>query len=153
MATEEMDPHIFVAVLVHSQMYGAKGAPSNLLLDQVLVDTMLGGSVILAVAVLGPRVERFLQGLSAEKRVIEEGFEGNGPLHGGCGKERVCDAVGDCGMRGSTWLACELWSGVTAGGASVATTQGAGGDAHVLDRDGAGYVSMCGNVQRDVLRL
>jgi hypothetical protein len=42
-------------------MHCSKRAPANLLLDQVLVDAVLGGPVILAVAVLGARVERFLR--------------------------------------------------------------------------------------------
>ena len=55
-------PHIFLAILVDSQVDSAKGAAADLLLDQVLVDAVLGGAVILAVAVLGARVERFLLG-------------------------------------------------------------------------------------------
>jgi hypothetical protein len=47
-----LDPHIFLAVLVYGQMYCAKRAPSNLLLDQVLIDAVLRRSIILAVAVL-----------------------------------------------------------------------------------------------------
>ena len=53
-------PHIFLAILVDGQVDGAEGAAADLLLDQVLVDAVLGGAVILAVAVLGARVERFL---------------------------------------------------------------------------------------------
>jgi uncharacterized protein YfaQ (DUF2300 family) len=60
MVPEEVDPHIFVAVLVHSQMHSSKGTPPNLLLDEVLVDAVLSGSVIHAVAILGARIERFL---------------------------------------------------------------------------------------------
>ena len=55
-------PHIFLAILVDGQVDGAEGAAADLLLDQVLVDAVLGGAVILAVAVLGARVERFLLG-------------------------------------------------------------------------------------------
>ena len=55
-------PHIFLAILVDCQVDGAEGAAADLLLDQVLVDAVLGGAVILAVAVLGARVERFLLG-------------------------------------------------------------------------------------------
>jgi len=55
-------PHIFLAVLIDSQVDSAEGAAADLLLDQVLVDAVLGGAVILAVAVLGARVERFLLG-------------------------------------------------------------------------------------------
>lgn len=41
-------------------MNGAKGAAPNLLLDDVLVDAMLGGSVILAGRILGACIECFL---------------------------------------------------------------------------------------------
>lgn len=51
-----------MAILVDSQVDSAEGAAADLLLDQVLVDAVLGGAVILAVAVLGARVERFLLG-------------------------------------------------------------------------------------------
>ena len=51
-----------MAILVDSQVDSAEGAAADLLLDQVLVDAVLGGAVILAVAILGARVERFLLG-------------------------------------------------------------------------------------------
>jgi hypothetical protein len=41
-----------LAVLVYGQMYCAKRAPSDLLLDQVLIDAVLRRPIILAVAVL-----------------------------------------------------------------------------------------------------
>jgi hypothetical protein len=41
-------------------MDGAKRPPANLLAHQVLVDAVLGGAVIFAVAVLGARIEGFL---------------------------------------------------------------------------------------------
>jgi hypothetical protein len=50
-----------VAILVDGEVDGAKGAAANLLLDQVLVDAVLGGAVILAVAVLGAGIEGFLR--------------------------------------------------------------------------------------------
>jgi hypothetical protein len=65
---DEVDPHIFLPVLVHSQMHCAKRPPSNLLLYQVLVDAVLGGAIILAVAVLGPGIEGFLAVVSPEYR-------------------------------------------------------------------------------------
>jgi hypothetical protein len=55
-----MDPHIFLAVLVHGEVDRPKRPPADLLLDKILVDAVLGGAVILAVAVLGPRIECFL---------------------------------------------------------------------------------------------
>lgn len=58
-------PHIFVAILVCSEMDSAEGPPTDLLLDQILIDTVLGAAVILAVTVLGPRIERFLGSVSA----------------------------------------------------------------------------------------
>lgn len=51
---------ILLAVLVDGEVDGAEGAPANLLLDQVLVDAVLGAAVILAVAVLGAGIEGFL---------------------------------------------------------------------------------------------
>lgn len=53
---------VLLAILVDSEVDGAERAAANLLLDQVLVDAVLGGAVILAVAVLGARIERFLGG-------------------------------------------------------------------------------------------
>ena len=66
MVPEEVDPHIFFAVLIDCQMYSSKGTPPNLLLNKVLVNAVLGGSVILAVAVLGAGIEGFLELWSAE---------------------------------------------------------------------------------------
>jgi hypothetical protein len=43
---------------------GAKRAPPNLLLHQILVDAVLGGAVILAVTVLRARIQRFLGAVS-----------------------------------------------------------------------------------------
>lgn len=53
--------HIFLAILVHGEMHRAKRPPANLLLHQILVDAVLGRAIIFAVAVLGPRIERFLR--------------------------------------------------------------------------------------------
>jgi hypothetical protein len=58
---ESWCPHIFLTVLVDGEVDSSKGAATNLLLDQVLVDAVLGAAVILAVAVLGARIERFLR--------------------------------------------------------------------------------------------
>jgi len=54
-----------VAVLVLGEVDGAKGAAANLLLHQILVDAVLGGAVILAVAVLGSGIEGFLRRVRA----------------------------------------------------------------------------------------
>ena len=56
----ELFDGIFLAVLVDGEVDCAEGASANLLLDQVLVDAVLGGAVIFAVAVLGARIEGFL---------------------------------------------------------------------------------------------
>ena len=58
-----MDPHIFLAILIHGEVDSPKRPPADLLLDEILVDAVLCGAVILAVAVLGPRIERFLCGV------------------------------------------------------------------------------------------
>ena len=56
--------HIFIVILVDSQMYRAKRSPSNLLLYQILVDSVLCGAVVFAVAVLGAGIEGGLQASS-----------------------------------------------------------------------------------------
>jgi hypothetical protein len=67
-----LGPHIFFAILVHGQMHCSKRSPPNLLLYQVLVDAVLGGAIILTVAVLGPRVECFLRAnVSAKSRTLK----------------------------------------------------------------------------------
>lgn len=53
---------ILQAILVDGEVDGAERASPNLLLDQVLIDAVLGGAVIFAVAVLGARIEGFLGG-------------------------------------------------------------------------------------------
>ena len=55
-----MGPHIFLAILVDGKMHGSKRPAADLLLHQILVDAVLGSAVVLAVAVLGPCIERFL---------------------------------------------------------------------------------------------
>lgn len=57
---EEKRAHIFVSILINREMNGTKGAPANLLLDDVLVDPMLCRTVILTRSVLRTRVESFL---------------------------------------------------------------------------------------------
>ena len=48
-------------ILIHCQVDGAKGASPNLLINYVLVDAVLGGAIVFAVAVLGSRVQRLLR--------------------------------------------------------------------------------------------
>lgn len=55
---------VLLAILVDGEVDGAKGATANLLLDQVLVDAVLGGAVVFAVAVLGAGIEGFLAPLA-----------------------------------------------------------------------------------------
>ncbi len=54
------DAHIFTAILIHRHMNSPKRAPPNFLLDQVLVDAMLGNTIVLAVGILGAGIESFL---------------------------------------------------------------------------------------------
>ena len=49
-----------LAKLVDSQMDGAEGASTNLLLYQILVYAMFCSAVVTAVAVFGAGIERFL---------------------------------------------------------------------------------------------
>ena len=50
--------HIFDALVIHRQMDGPEGTPSNLLLDHILVDAVDGGTVAVLVRVLGSRMQR-----------------------------------------------------------------------------------------------
>ena len=50
----------FFAILINGKVDCAKGASPNLLLDDVLVDAMLSGTVIFAGDVLGVSIQRFL---------------------------------------------------------------------------------------------
>lgn len=43
----EVDPHIFLAVLVDGEVDGAERTSPNLLLDEVLIDAVLRGAVVL----------------------------------------------------------------------------------------------------------
>ena len=72
---------VFLAILVDGEVDGAKGAAANLLLDQVLVDAVLGGAVIFAVAVLGAGIAGFLAWLTTK-------------LDGKLGPRRYLDASG-----------------------------------------------------------
>lgn len=62
--SEGWSPHIFVAILVNSEVDGTKRATADLLLHQILVDSVLCAAVIFAVAVLRPCIERFLGAVS-----------------------------------------------------------------------------------------
>ena len=50
----------FGAVLIHGEMYGAKGTSTDLLLDDILIDSMFPLTVVGRVGNLGPSVARFL---------------------------------------------------------------------------------------------
>lgn len=54
-----------MAILVLGEVDGTERAPSNLLLYQILVDTVLCRTVIFAVAVLGAGIESFLVAVRA----------------------------------------------------------------------------------------
>ena len=49
--------HIFIAMLVHCQVDCTKGSSPYLLLDDILIDTVDGRSIIFAVRVLGASVQ------------------------------------------------------------------------------------------------
>lgn len=46
-----------MAILIDREMYSAKGSATNFLLDYVLIDTMLGGTIVLTCDVLGMGVQ------------------------------------------------------------------------------------------------
>ena len=50
----------FGAVLIHGEMYGAKGASTDLLLDDILIDSMFPLTVVVGVGDVGTSVARFL---------------------------------------------------------------------------------------------
>lgn len=52
--------HIFLSVLIYRKVYRAERAATNLLLYQVLIDTMLGGTIIFTVTVLRTCIACFL---------------------------------------------------------------------------------------------
>ncbi len=54
-----MNAHIFLPVLIHRKMHGSKRAPSDFILDYVLIDTMLGLPILLVIRILRMRIERF----------------------------------------------------------------------------------------------
>jgi hypothetical protein len=58
----------FISELVNCQVDEAKGASTNLLFDEVLVDPVLGSAIILAVAVLGSRIQSLLHRRSRQKQ-------------------------------------------------------------------------------------
>lgn len=53
------EAHIFGPILVNSQMYGAEGTSSNLILDYVLIDMMLPPAIVLVVRVFGSCIQCF----------------------------------------------------------------------------------------------
>lgn len=55
-----METYIFITILVRSQVNGPERSPPNLLSNHILVDTMLGRSIILAGRILRAGVQRFL---------------------------------------------------------------------------------------------
>jgi hypothetical protein len=61
-------------------MYCPERPAANLLLHQILVDAMFGGAIILAVAVLGSCIERFLQ--QPRQSRLAEGSQEKGMLVG-----------------------------------------------------------------------
>jgi hypothetical protein len=55
------DPsYIFLAILVDSQVYGAKRASSNFFLDDILVYPMLPTSIVFVICILGLCIQCFL---------------------------------------------------------------------------------------------
>ena len=94
---------ILLAILVDGQVDGAERAAPDLLLDQVLVDAVLGGAVIFAVAVLGARIERFLGGQTSYEIVCRSSL----PSLVSCSR-RLGGGVGaGSGMRALTWPICQ----------------------------------------------
>lgn len=73
--------HEFLAILVYCEMNSPKRTPSNLILDYVLIDTMLGLAIFLVVYIFGSRIQRLfnfpvLRGLSTV--VSERALVGRG---------------------------------------------------------------------------
>lgn len=56
----EVNSHIFIAKLVRGEVNSSEGPPTNLLSDYILVDTMLGGTIVLAGGIFGAGVQCFL---------------------------------------------------------------------------------------------
>lgn len=54
------EPHIFVSKLINSNMHGAKRTATNLLFDDILVNSVLSSAIILAESILRSSIERFL---------------------------------------------------------------------------------------------
>ena len=55
-------------ILVHGQVDGAEAAAPNLLLDDILIYPVHGGTVIVAAAIVGTRIEGFLDGVATRRR-------------------------------------------------------------------------------------
>lgn len=55
-------------ILVHGQVNGAEAAAANFLLDNILVYSVHGGAVIVAAAIVGTRIEGFLDGVATRRR-------------------------------------------------------------------------------------
>lgn len=56
----ESNSHIFIAKLVRGEVDSSERSATNLLLDYILIDTMLGGTIILAGGIFGAGVQCFL---------------------------------------------------------------------------------------------
>jgi hypothetical protein len=52
--------HVFLAVLIHSQMDSSERASSNFVLDNVLIDMVLSLAIFFIIHVLGSRIQCFL---------------------------------------------------------------------------------------------
>jgi hypothetical protein len=57
-AEESWEAHIFLSVLIHSQMDCTEATSTYLLLDNVLIDAMYGTPIVVAAAVMRSRIER-----------------------------------------------------------------------------------------------
>lgn len=54
------EAHIFVSILIHCQMHRSEASSANLLLNDVLVDSVKSAPIVVATAVMGSRIEGFL---------------------------------------------------------------------------------------------
>lgn len=62
-------------ILVHGQVNGAEATATNLLLDNILVYSVHGGTVVVAAAIVGTGIEGFLDSVAARRRsaVVSDG--------------------------------------------------------------------------------
>lgn len=149
---------VLLAILVDGEVDGAKGAAADLLLDQVLVDAVLGGAVILAVAVLGARIEGFLAGSMSTQcphNVHTTSTQAPRALRGvsaGSYARTLTCRVLEAARR---WCRSGLWyAGVDLG--ASARRRGSIGracSAHVLDGRRARVVGAGGDVERGARRV